>query len=211
MSKRAYSGINQMSTERSNGEVTRVYLHSLFDHPHTSCGCFEAIGFYIPEVDGIGIVHRDFRGVTPFGIPFSTMAGQIGGGVQSEGFMGMAIEYLRSSKYLLADGGWERTVWLPKALKERIGEDIPKELVDKIATEEDAAELDPLKAFLKEKGHPVVKRWKEEKAEEEVTVRAGEPVSVPQFEMPAAGGGVTIIFKNAKIYAEKVIIKRKEK
>jgi acetyl-CoA decarbonylase/synthase complex subunit beta len=209
--KGEYSGINQMSAERSNGEVTRVYLHSLFDYPHTSCGCFEAIGFYIPEVDGIGVVHRDFRGVTPFGIPFSTMAGQVGGGVQSEGFQGMALEYLRSSKYLAADGGWERTVWLPKALKERIGDDVPEELRDKIATEEDATGLDDLKAFLKEKGHPVVKRWKEEKAEEAAAVGAGEAVSVPQFEMPAAGGGITIVFKNAKIYAEKVIIKRKEK
>lgn len=204
-----YSGINEMSEERSSGEVSRVYLHSLFDYPHTSCGCFEAIGFYIPEVDGIGVVHRDFRGVTPFGIPFSTMAGQVGGGVQSEGFMGMAIEYLRSPKYLIADGGWERTVWLPKSLKERIGDDVPEELRDKIATEEDAADLDTLKAFLKEKDHPVVKRWKEE------VPAVGEAVSVPQLEMPVAGmpvgGGVTIIFKNAKIYAEKVIIKRKDK
>lgn len=207
-----YSGINQMSVERSNGEVSRVYLHSLFDHPHTSCGCFEAIGFYIPEVDGVGVVHRDFKGVTPFGIPFSTMAGQVGGGVQSEGFQGMAIEYLRSSKYLAADGGWERTVWLPKALKDRIGDDVPKKLRDKIATEEDATDLDTLKAFLQEKGHPVVKQWKEEKVEE---AAVPEGVSVPQLEMPAAGipvgGGMTIIFKNAKIYAEKVIIKRKEK
>ncbi|MEE9474295.1 MAG: hypothetical protein V3V36_01335, partial [Candidatus Hydrothermarchaeaceae archaeon] len=86
-----------------------------------------------------------------------------------------------------------------------------KELRDKIATEEDATGLDDLKAFLKEKGHPVVKRWKEKKAEEAAAVGAGEAVSVPQFEMPAAGGGITIVFKNAKIYAEKVIIKRKEK
>lgn len=209
-----YSGVNEMSAERSTGEVERVFLHSLFDHPHTSCGCFEAIGFYIPEVDGIGVVHRDFRGVTPFGIPFSTMAGQVGGGVQSEGFMGMAIEYLRSPKYLIADGGWKKTVWLPKSLKERIGDDVPEEVRDKIATEENATDLESLKAFLIEKDHPIVKEWKEE--ETLPPTDTGEPVSVPQLEMsaagiPVAGGGVTIIFKNAKIYAEKVIIKRKEK
>lgn len=214
--KGEYTGINEMTVERSSGEVERVYLHSLFEYPHTSCGCFEAIGFFIPEVDGIGVVHRDFRGTTPFGIPFSTMAGQVGGGVQSEGFQGMAIEYMRSSKFFAADGGWQRTVWLPKALKERIGDDIPEDVRDKIATEEDATDLDSLKAFLKEKNHPVVAGWKEEKPEEALPAAAGEGVAVPQLEMPVAGvpvagGGMTIIFKNAKIYAEKVIIKRKEK
>lgn len=215
LDKGEYAGINQMTDERSNGEVSRVYLHSLFDYPHTSCGCFEAIGFYIPEVDGIGVVHRDFRGVTPFGIPFSTMAGQVGGGVQSEGFQGMAIEYMRSSKFFAADGGWQRTVWMPKALKDRIGDDIPEDVRDLIATEEDATELDSLKSFLKEKNHPVVSKWKDEKAEEALA-SAAEGMAVPQLEMPVggvpvAGGGMTIIFKNAKIYAEKVIIKRKDK
>jgi acetyl-CoA decarbonylase/synthase complex subunit beta len=212
--KGEYSGINDMTVERSSGEVERVYLHSLFDYPHTSCGCFEAVGFYIPEADGIGVVHRDFRGVTPFGIPFSTMAGQVGGGVQSEGFQGMAIEYMRSNKFFAADGGWQRTVWLPKDLKERIGDDIPKDVRDKIATEDDATDLESLKAFLKEKNHPVVTNWQKEEAAEELPVSAEEGVSVPQLEMPVAGmpvggGGVTIIFKNAKIYAEKVIVKRK--
>ncbi|MBU2559838.1 CO dehydrogenase/CO-methylating acetyl-CoA synthase complex subunit beta [archaeon] len=211
LEKGEYSGINEMTVERSNGEVERVYLHSLFDYPHTSCGCFEAIGFYIPEVDGIGVVHRDFRGVTPFGIPFSTMAGQVGGGVQSEGFQGMAIEYMRSSKFFAADGGWQRTVWMPKALKDRIGNDIPEDVRDKIATEEEATDLDSLKAFLKEKNHPVVARWKEA-----VQASADGGIAVSQFEMPVAGvpmagGGMTIIFKNAKIYAEKVIIKRNDK
>jgi acetyl-CoA decarbonylase/synthase, CODH/ACS complex subunit beta len=217
--KGEYSGVNEETKKRSNGEVETVYLHSLFGHPHTSCGCFEAIAFYIPDVDGIGVVHRDFHGVTPFGIPFSTMAGQVGGGIQSEGFMGMAIEYLRSPKFLQADGGYNRLVWLPKALKDRIESELPAELKDKIATEEDATELDSLKAFLKENGHPVVENWgKEEEEEKAGEVPGGAPgMVVPELSMPlsgipiAGGGGIHITFKNAKIYAEKIIITRKEK
>ncbi len=211
-----YSGVNEATKKRSNGEVEIVYLHSLFGHPHTSCGCFEAIAFYIPDVDGIGVVHRDFHGVTPFGIPFSTMAGQVGGGVQSEGFIGMAIEYLRSPKFLQADGGYNRLVWLPKALKDRIENELPAELKDKIATEEDATEIDPLKAFLKEKGHPVVENWGKEEEEKAEDVTKGAPgIAVPELSMPvsgvpiAGGGGISITFKNAKIYAEKIIITRK--
>lgn len=220
--KGEFSGINEVVKDKSNGTVDRVYLHSIFDYPHTSCGCFEAIAFYIPEVDGIGIVNRDFHGVTPFGIPFSTMAGQVGGGVQSQGFLGIGIAYLRSTKFLQADGGWERIVWMPSDLKDRVKEVIPIEIYDKIATETDATELEGLQSFLKEKQHPVLERLVEEEEQEEGAEKAEAPVAtVPEISMPATafqgmpvgvpGGGFTIIFKNAKIYAEKIIIKRKEK
>jgi acetyl-CoA decarbonylase/synthase complex subunit beta len=222
--KGEYSGPNEVTHERSRGTVERVFLHSIFDYPHTSCGCFEAIGFYIPEVDGIGVVHRDHRGTTPFGIPFSTMAGQVGGGVQSDGFVGMAIEYLRSPKMLQADGGWNRMVWLPKSLKERVIDAIPEELRDKIATEEEAEDLESLREFLKKVDHPVVSRWEAEAPKEEAAAEAAaaaqsaaQPVmEAPEIQaqvqsIPVSEGKVTIIFKNAKIYAEKVIITRKGK
>ncbi len=218
--KGEYSGPNEATTRKSSGAVTRVYLHSIFEHPHTSCGCFEAIGFYIPDVDGIGVVSRDFPGLTPFGIPFSTMAGQAGGGVQSDGFVGMAVDYLRSPKFLQADGGWNRMVWLPKALKERIGSDIPADVKEKIATEEDAQDLSKLKEFLKAKAHPVVQRWNggaAKPAEAAVAAQQGGPamtlpeLQVPISGIPMAGGGISITFKNAKIYAEKIIITRGEK
>ena len=221
--KGEYSGINEFVREKSNGAIERVYLHSIFDYPHTSCGCFEAIAFYIPEVDGIGIVHRDFHGVTPFGIPFSTMAGQVGGGVQSQGFLGISIAYLRSPKFLQADGGWRRIVWMPSQPKERVRDAIPEDMYDKIATEQDAEDLESLKEFLKQKQHPVLERLAEEEKEEE-TEKEEEPkekeqpvATVPELALPAQGvpvagapTEVTIIFKNAKIYAEKVIIRRKE-
>ncbi len=223
--KGEYEGVNKYVQEKSGGKIQRVFLYSLFDNPHTSCGCFEAIAFYIPEVDGIGIVHREFKGMTPIGLPFSTLAGQVGGGVQSNGFLGIAIEYMRSPKFLQADGGWYRVVWMPKALKERLKAAIPSELYEKIATEEDAKDLDSLKKYLYEKQHPVVKKLKEKESKEVTEEKKEEKVQEPQKEviqqvqqipvtMQAQPStqivpNFTIILKNAKIYAEKIIIKKK--
>jgi acetyl-CoA decarbonylase/synthase complex subunit beta len=151
-----YAGINDMAAKRSGGEYTTMKLYTFFDAPHTSCGCFETIGFYMPEVDGIGVADRDFKGATPNGLPFSTMAGQTGGGKQVVGFLGMGILYYFSSKFLQADGGYRRVVWMPKKLKERVKEGIPAEMFPKIATEEDATDLESLKKFLLKVDHPVV-------------------------------------------------------
>jgi acetyl-CoA decarbonylase/synthase complex subunit beta len=152
-----YSGCNQLGAVKSMGAYDRVFLHSAFEHPHTSCGCFQAIWFYIPEVDACGLVHRDFVGNTVAGVPFSTMAADTSGGRQVEGFLGLALEYLRSPKFLQADGGLRRLVWIPKEIKERYKDAIPADLYDKIATEDDAKNVDELIAFLDKVGHPWVK------------------------------------------------------
>jgi len=152
-----YTGANQLAAEKSMGAYTRVYLHSAFEYPHTSCGCFQAIWFYIPEVDAFGIVHRDFVGDTIVGKRFSTMAADTSGGRQVEGFLGLALEYLRSPKFLRADGGLRRLVWAPKEIKERYKDVIPEDLYDKIATEEDVKNTDELVEFLDRVGHPWVK------------------------------------------------------
>jgi len=152
-----YSGCNQMGAEKSMGAYSRIYLHSAFEYPHTSCGCFQAIWFYIPEVDAFGLVHRDFAGQTVVGTSFSTMAADTSGGRQVEGFLGLALEYLRSPKFLQADGGLKRLVWAPKEIKERYRDAIPEDLYDKIATEEDVKNVDELVEFLDRVGHPWVK------------------------------------------------------
>jgi len=154
--KGEYESVNEMAATRSGGEYTRMALYTFFDAPHTSCGCFETIGFYMPEVDGIGVVDRDFRNPTPNGLPFSTMAGQAGGGKQVVGFLGMGLLYYFSPKFLQADGGWRRIVWMPKELKERVKDGIDADMFEKIATEEDAPDLTALKKFLLKVDHPVV-------------------------------------------------------
>jgi acetyl-CoA decarbonylase/synthase complex subunit beta len=213
--KGEFSGVNEAVKKRTLGEVTKVWLYTAFDHPHTSCGCFEAVAFYIPEVDGFGVVNRSFKGVTVNGLAFSTLADSTAGGRQVDGFHGMSIEYMRSTKFLAADGGWNRVVWLPKEIKERIKEFIPADVVDKIATEETAPNIDALKAFLKEKAHPVVAKWAAEAApaaEEAAPVEAKmeEGAMMPVMTastLPIMAGGFKIILKDARIYANKVIIK----
>jgi acetyl-CoA decarbonylase/synthase complex subunit beta len=149
-----YSGLNQVVAERSLGEYDRVYLHSAFEHPHTSCGCFQAILFYIPEVDAFGLVHRDFVGPTVIGEAFSRMAGVTSGGRQVEGSCGMALELLRSPKFFQADGGMHRVAWMPKEIKERYKDAIPENLYDKIATEEDVKTPDELADYMQNVAHP---------------------------------------------------------
>jgi acetyl-CoA decarbonylase/synthase complex subunit beta len=215
-----YIGVNETVKMKSVGEISQVWLYTAFGYPHTSCGCFEGVAFYIPEVDGIGIVHRGFQETTPNGLPFSTLADSTAGGRQVDGFHGISIEYLRSPKLLQADGGWNRIVWLPASVKERVKDYIPGELVDRIPTEEDVTSIEQLKTFLEEKGHPVVEKWKavevaaEKAAEEERLEVPAESVPVTLPAMPISGlaaGGFKITLKNVKIHAEKVIIRKKEK
>ena len=153
------------------------------------------------------------------------MAGQTGGGKQVVGFLGIGVQYFRSPKFIQADGGWERVVWMPKMLKDKIYADIPEDIRDLIATEEDVADIEALRNYLKEKKHPIIKRWVEEEEEE---VAEEEAPATPQAGFAAAqmmqmptnfapsgpmiggggSGGVKIILKNAKISVDKVIIKK---
>jgi acetyl-CoA decarbonylase/synthase complex subunit beta len=220
-----YSGVNEKAVALSGGEFSRIRLHSFFEYPHTSCGCFEVVGFYIPEVDGIAWVDRDFTGTAPNGLAFSTMAGQTGGGKQIIGFLGVGVNYFRSPKFIQADGGWNRVVWMPKNLKEKIKADIPPELADKIPTEEEAGDLKTLRDYLEKKQHPITQRWaKEEAAVEAAAPEAVEapvwsvpsgmtmPAGMPMIPMQFGGGeGVKLVFKNAKITIDRVVLKSKEK
>ncbi|CAD7771958.1 Acetyl-CoA decarbonylase/synthase complex subunit beta 2 [Candidatus Methanoperedenaceae archaeon GB37] len=222
-----YSGVNEAAVRLSGGMYDRIKLHSFFEYPHTSCGCFEVVGFYMPEVDGIGWVDRDFKGTAPNGLPFSTMAGQTGGGRQVVGFLGIGINYFRSPKFLQADGGWKKVVWMPKALKDKVSDSIPESIA--VATEEDATDIESLKKFLIEKKHPVVETWTAEEEEEEKKEEAapaaapaegaappsGIPTVAP-MQMPSmtvsggSGGGLKIVLSNAKITVDKIIVKKKE-
>jgi len=209
--KGEYTGVNEAVKKKSLGDVERVWLYTAFGYPHTSCGCFEGSAFYIPEVDGFGLVHRGFKDVTVNGLTFVGIADSTAGGRQVDGFHGISIEYMRSPKFLEADGGWNRVVWLPAEIKERVKEFIPAELVDKIATEKDVTTIDELQSFLKDKRHPVVEGWKAEEMKPTEVVEARPEAPVPTLRAPTAvipaGGGFRIILKNAKIHAEKVIIK----
>jgi acetyl-CoA synthase len=118
-----WKGINEFIEARSNQNIERVSMYSLTVDPMTSCGCFEAIVGIVPECNGVMIVNREHTGMTPCGMTFPELAGTISGGVQVEGFMGIGKAYISSRKFLSANGGIRRVVWMPKWLKEQIEPD----------------------------------------------------------------------------------------
>ena len=158
-----WQNINDYIDAKSNGAFKKFNAYSIMEDPMTSCGCFECIAAIVPEVNGIMIVDRDFPGMTPVGMKFSTLAGQVGGGHQTPGFTGIGKLYISSPKFILAEGGHRRIVWMPKQLKEEVGERLRAQLdksgcadlFDKIATEENADDPEKLTAYLQEVGHPV--------------------------------------------------------
>jgi acetyl-CoA synthase len=162
--KGQWKNINDYVEVKSNGNLKKFNAYSIMEDPMTSCGCFECIAAIVPEANGVMIVDRDFAGMTPVGMKFSTLAGQIGGGVQTPGFTGIGKLYISSPKFIWAEGGHKRIVWMPKQLKEELGErlraaldmlSIP-DLFDKIATEDDAEDPEKLVEYLSQVEHPAL-------------------------------------------------------
>jgi acetyl-CoA synthase len=159
-----WSGVDEYLKSNSAGKVETLNLYTIMDNPMTSCGCFECIVAIIPETNGVMIVQRGHTEMTPIGMKFSTLAGTVGGGTQNPGFMGIGVNFITSKKFLFADGGIKRIVWMTKNLKERIGEDFKKrceeedvpDLLDKIADETVAEDSEKLLKFLSSKGHPAL-------------------------------------------------------
>jgi acetyl-CoA synthase len=162
--KGQWKNINDYIEVKSNGNLKKFNAYSMMEEPMTSCVCFECIAAIVPEANGVMIVDRDFAGMTPVGMKFSTLAGQIGGGIQTPGFIGIGKIYISSLKFISAEGGHNRIVWMPKQLKDEVGERLKvalekqglSDLFDKIATEEDAEEPEKLVEYLTKVGHPAL-------------------------------------------------------
>ena len=159
-----WEGVNDYVYKHSHQKVDSFSAYSMMDRPMTSCGCFEAIVAYVPECNGVMIVNREFLGDTPVGMPFSTLAGTVGGGVQTPGFMGVGKVFLSSRKFLSADGGIARVVWMTQELKNAVGEDMRKsavaagypDLFDHIADETIATDPHEIRTFMEKNGHPAL-------------------------------------------------------
>ena len=162
--KGQWKNINDYIEVKSNGNLQRFNAYSILEEPMTSCGCFECIAAIVPEANGIMIVDRDFTGMTPIGMTFSTLAGQIGGGIQTPGFVGIGKVYISSPKFISAEGGHMRIVWMTKQLKDEVAERLKPQLeksgqadlLDKIATEENAEDPEKLLEFLQAVQHPAL-------------------------------------------------------
>ncbi|MEW5815022.1 MAG: acetyl-CoA decarbonylase/synthase complex subunit alpha/beta [Spirochaetota bacterium] len=162
--KGQWKNINDYIAVKSNGNLQKFNAYSIMEEPMTSCGCFECIAAIVPEANGIMIVDRDYTGMTPIGMTFSTLAGQVGGGVQMPGFTGIGKMYISSPKFISGEGGQRRIVWMTKQLKEEVSERLKATLeklgtadvFDKIATEENAEDPGKLVEYLTQVGHPAL-------------------------------------------------------
>ncbi|MFC1737621.1 acetyl-CoA decarbonylase/synthase complex subunit alpha/beta [Planctomycetota bacterium] len=157
--------VNAFVLKTSGGNVERMSQYSMITDPMTSCGCFECIAAVLPSTGGIMIVNREHPEITPCGMKFSTLAGTVGGGNQTPGFIGHSKHYINSKKFIAAEGGIKRIVWMPTMLKEEIKESFIKraeelelggeEFLAKIADETTATTEEEVLDFITKAGHPV--------------------------------------------------------
>jgi acetyl-CoA synthase len=159
-----WQGTNDYARVGSHGVVEEVSMYSIMENPMTACGCFECIVMVIPEVKGVMVVSREDTSMTPMGMKFSTLAGIAGGGLQTPGVMGVGKFYIISPKFISADGGFKRVVWMSKNLKDSMAfelnaaaerDGVPG-FLDKIADGDSVTTVEELEAWVKEKEHPAL-------------------------------------------------------
>ena len=160
-----YEDVDEAVAKFSQGALEHVTLYSIMEDPMTSCGCFECICGIEPFSNGVIITNREYTGMTPLGMTFGELASMTGGGVQTPGFMGHGKHFISSKKFMKAEGGIERIVWMPKELKEQVAERVNKtaqelygieNFCDMIGDETIATDPEALLEFLTEKGHPAL-------------------------------------------------------
>ena len=159
-----WQGVNEFVFKASRGKIDHYNFYSIVNDPMTTCGCCECIAAVLPMCNGIMTVNRDFTGMTPCGMKFTTLAGTIGGGLSTPGFVGHGKYNITQRKFIIGDGGLLRMVWMPKMLKEELKERIQKrsaemgvpDLLDMIADETIGTTEDEILPFLTEKNHPAL-------------------------------------------------------
>ena len=161
----AYTEVNKVVEQATQGAVNQVTLYSLIEDPMTSCGCFECICGVEPASNGVVVVNREYKGMTPTGMTFGELASMTGGGVQTPGFMGHGRHFIASKKFISAEGGIQRIVWMPKELKDDVADRLNKtakelygidNFTDMICDETIACDTEEVLHFLTEKGHPAL-------------------------------------------------------
>ncbi len=160
-----YETVNKAVADATHGAVENVTLYSILEDPMTSCGCFECICGIEPMSNGFIVVNREYKGMTPAGMTFGELASCTGGGVQTPGYMGHGRHFISSKKFIAAEGGIERIVWMPKELKDDVAERLNKtafemygieNFCDLVADETITTDCEELLAWLTEKNHPVL-------------------------------------------------------
>ncbi len=160
-----FATVDEAITQATHGAVETVTLYSILEDPMTSCGCFECICGIEPVSNGFIVVNREYKGTTPVGMTFGELASCTGGGVQTPGYMGHGRHFISSKKFIAAEGGIERIVWMPRELKDDVAQRLNKtafelygieNFTDMVADETVTCDCEELMGWLTEKGHPVL-------------------------------------------------------
>ncbi|MAF33280.1 MAG: acetyl-CoA decarbonylase/synthase complex subunit alpha/beta [Desulfobacterales bacterium] len=159
-----WKGVNEFVSQASRGAIDHYNFYSMINDPMTTCGCCECIAATLPTCNGVMTVSREYAGETPCGMKFTTLAGVMGGGASSPGFVGHSKFNITQKKFIKGDGGLLRMVWMPLILKEEIKERLIKEgkelgvpdFYDMIADETVGITEEEILPFLQEKGHPAL-------------------------------------------------------
>ena len=159
-----WKGVNEFVYKASRQKIDHYNFYSIVNDPMTTCGCCECIAAILPLCNGVMTVNREYMGETPCGMRFTTLAGTIGGGLSTPGFVGHGKYNICQRKFILGDGGLLRVVWMPKMLKEEIADRLKARaeemgvpnLPDMIADETIGSTEEEILPFLQEKGHPAL-------------------------------------------------------
>jgi len=163
--KGQWRGINEAVFEGTHHKIERFNAYTMMEDPMTSCGCFEVIVAMTADAQAVIAVNREYAGMTPIGMKFSSLAGSVGGGRQTPGFIGIGRKYITSRKFISADGGFLRIAWMPRELKEAMRDALQKraeelgepDFVDKIADETVTTDAEGLMEWMVKVDHPALR------------------------------------------------------
>ena len=123
----------------------------------------------VVELDHVALLtqqcdHADLISTsTPAGITIDTFS-SVAAGEQIPGVVGIGKSHLLSPRFIAAEGGFKRVVWMSSTLKESLSEELKAvctregdpDLMDKIADERQVATVEQLISWLKEHRHPAL-------------------------------------------------------
>lgn len=159
-----WKGVDEFVYKASRGNIDHYYFYSVVYDPMTTCGCCECIAAVAPLCNGVMTVNREYDGMTPCGMKFTTLAGTIGGGMSTPGFVGHSKYNICQRKFIAGDGGIKRLVWMPKMLKEELMDRLKRRseeigipnFYEMIADETVGVTEEEILPFLEEVGHPAL-------------------------------------------------------
>ncbi|MEA3396684.1 MAG: CO dehydrogenase/CO-methylating acetyl-CoA synthase complex subunit beta, partial [Chloroflexota bacterium] len=115
-----WKSVNQIVQQESGGAIEAYSLYSLMQDPGSACGDFECITAMLPLSNGVMVMSHEYEGMTPSGMDWAMLYEVVGAGAPVPGFLGHSKRALQRDKFISAEGGWRRIVWMNHTLREEL-------------------------------------------------------------------------------------------